>query len=393
MSFTGIFIPPVSQQKRAVGTLDIAWVLEVRVRQVRERLSERGVACHGSSKTVLLSVTSVKEVVGEGQDDKQSQIVWKRPFVLRWVVVGKVQGAVAVSVRHTGDVPKDQHEAEFLVRHVPGWNNQLLALGAGVGVKPVGVHNEQGLRGDVAVVVVLLESSGKGKEVQGEPWDSDLEEHFQVQVLADSRVQWSTHEAVVDVVSGHSVVILGHKEAVEIQANGENKAVTDGSDHDLAKMVNDVVQLVSCEVQANHQSIRDVKSVNSVTVVRQLLVFQVSQRLALGPNTRQSQVEESLHDKEGSEESPGGERRHAMSQKQVQEVLAKILPALARARPGGFSTVEFSTDPHIDHQKREACHHAKSTNWTTKVPLNGFGCKIAMRHRSGLFARIFFRHV
>ena len=36
------------------------------------------------------------------------------------MVIGKVDGAVAVAKWHTGKVPEDEHEAPFLVVHVPG---------------------------------------------------------------------------------------------------------------------------------------------------------------------------------------------------------------------------------------------------------------------------------
>lgn len=221
MSLTGVLVPTVSQQERAIGTLDVARVLEIRERQVWESLSERGVASHDSSETVLLSVTGIEEVVCNGQDSEQGNVVLNGPVVLGWVVVSEVQSTVAVSVWDTGDVPENQHEAKLLVSHVPSWNNQFLTLGAGVGVEPVSIDDKDDLGRDIAIRVELLQGSSEGKEVQGEPWDSDLEEHLQVQVLADSWVQWSTHEAIVDVVTGHSVVILRVIETVDIQQNGK----------------------------------------------------------------------------------------------------------------------------------------------------------------------------
>jgi hypothetical protein len=70
VQLSGIGDPTVSQQKGAVFTLDILWIYKVRVWQVRERLTEFGVTGHLSSETVLLTVTSIKEVVCSTQENK-----------------------------------------------------------------------------------------------------------------------------------------------------------------------------------------------------------------------------------------------------------------------------------------------------------------------------------
>lgn len=145
-------------------------------------------------------------------------------------------------------------------------------------------------------------------------------------------------------------------------------------------MVDDVVQLVASKVQAQHDNVGDVEGVHGITVVRQLLVLQVGQWLTLGPNTWQGQVEDGLHDKEGGEKSPRLERWHTMVQEQVQKHFTKVFPAFALSWPSGLASIKFSTDPHIDHQKRETCHHSKSTNGTTKVPLNVLGSEVTMRN-------------
>lgn len=67
-----------------------------------------------------------------------------------------------------------------------------------------------------------------------------------------------------------------------------------------------------------------------------------------------------------------------MGHKQFPEQQKEVFPALALSWPCWLSIIEFSTDPHIDHQKREARHHAKGTDRATKFPLDGLRCKIAV---------------
>lgn len=182
-------------------------------------------------------------------------------------MVVEVQRAVAVCVWHTGDVPKDQHEAEFLVGHVPGGNDELFAFGTRVGIQPMSEHDQAQLWSDIAVLLILLETGAQRDEEQRKPGQSDLEEHFQVQD-PPPWVQRRTHEEVVQVVAGHSVVVTGDKQSPQVQNNREDETGEDPTCHDLAKHVDDSVELEdTSDVQSDYQSCRNVQGPHSVTII------------------------------------------------------------------------------------------------------------------------------
>lgn len=370
VSLTGVFVPAISQQSRAVFTLDVRWVDQVRVRQVRESLSNGGVTGHESTETVLLSVSGIEEVVCNGQDYKQCSVVLPRPVVFQWVVVSQEQSTVTVGKWHTGNVPETEHEAKLLICHVPGWNNQLLALRARVGVKPECIHDKAHLWSDVAIGVVLLESHRQSQKVEKIPWNAHLEKHLDVQVLANSRVQRSAHETVVDVVTGHAVVVLGDIERVHVETNGEDETIGNGSNHHLAEVVDDVVHLESVEVESNEDRIGSVERPDGITEVWQLATAQVRQWLSFRPDSWQGQVEHTLGDEEHGEDQHHRWRGNTVLQEDVPQLKTESWPILALGWPSWKTAIELRRDPHVNHQEREAHHHAECTGWTAELPLD-----------------------
>lgn len=163
-------------------------------------------ALHGA-EAVLLAVAAVPDPVPEeigGVEEDQGEAV---PAVLGGVVVGEEDGAVAVRERHAGQVPEDEHEAPLLVVHVPGCDDELLALCAGVGVEVMRHDDEGDLAGDVAVLLVLPGRGAEAEDEENVPGHADLEEHLEVEDAEHARVQLGAHEEVVDGVPGHTVVL------------------------------------------------------------------------------------------------------------------------------------------------------------------------------------------
>ncbi|KAG7861427.1 hypothetical protein KL919_002161 [Ogataea angusta] len=365
-----ILVPSVGEQNRAVGTLDIFWVFEHLVWQIRERLSDLGVSGHDFAERVFLAVASVEKVICRQQQDKAEGVVRRRPLVFLRVVVVQVQCSVAVRVWHAGDVPEDEHEAEFLVRHVPGRHDELLALGARVGVQIVGQQHEESLRRHGAVLLVLFETHAIAEEKQRVPRQSDLEEHFQVDD-ADSRVERSTHEDIVQVVAGHSQIVLGDEERPQIEADGEAEAGNDGAGHDLAEIVQDVVDFEDVQiVQQRGQREVDVERGVRVAEVGQLLAVSMRQRLAFCPDSRQSDVEHGLDENVCGKDKDGRWGRRGVRFHVVCHFAEELGPRLAVDRPGGAAVVETGRDPHIVHQRREAQHHGNNARRPAKLPFN-----------------------
>ena len=96
---------------------------------------------------------------------------------------------MAVRERYTSHIPEDEHETELLVIHVPGRDDEVLALCAGAGVQVVREEQKDGFERHVAILLVLLQAGTEGKEEEDEPWNADLEEHLEIQNTEKSRVE------------------------------------------------------------------------------------------------------------------------------------------------------------------------------------------------------------
>lgn len=138
-------VPAVDEEAVARRSGDLARVLDGLPGHLREGVAlGEGAPLHGP-ETVLLTVAAVPDPVHEQVRDIEAGEEGAVPAVLLGRVVGQVDDAVAVRQRHAGHVPEDEHEAPLLVVHVPGGDDELLALGAGVGVEPVRHDQEHNL--------------------------------------------------------------------------------------------------------------------------------------------------------------------------------------------------------------------------------------------------------
>jgi hypothetical protein len=125
---------PAIDQNGAVGGDDGLGVLDGLPRDLGEGVAENKLALLLGAEAVLLAVAAIPDPVPEEVGDINQGQDPTVPVVLRGVVVGDEDSAVAVGQRNTGEVPEDEHEAPLLVVHIPGGDDELLALGAGVGV-------------------------------------------------------------------------------------------------------------------------------------------------------------------------------------------------------------------------------------------------------------------
>lgn len=119
MDLPRIPIPSIHQNAIPRLRLDCLGILDGLPRQLRERLAlYQGAALH-LAEPVLLRVARIPDPVDEevgGVEKGEGEGI---PVVFRGGVVGQVDGAVAVREGHAGQIPEDQHEAPFLVVHVP----------------------------------------------------------------------------------------------------------------------------------------------------------------------------------------------------------------------------------------------------------------------------------
>lgn len=194
-------VPPIRQDLVAQPRLDRARVLERLPRHLGERVAQAEGAALGGAEAVLLAVAAVPDPVDEEVASEHGGEDGRVVAVRVGVVLGEVEGAVAVRERDAGEVPEDEHEAPLFVVHVPGGDDELLALGARVGVEVVRHEDEADLARDVAVGFVLAHGGAGREEEEDVPREADLEEHFEVEDAKQARVELGAHEEVVDVVA------------------------------------------------------------------------------------------------------------------------------------------------------------------------------------------------
>jgi len=87
------------------------------------------------------------------------------------------------------------------------------------------------LRSDISVCFILSQCRCERCEEKDKPRDSDFGKHFKVQPFADSRVQGSTHEEVVDWVACYFVLCAGD-ECLGVNYDGDDEARKDCNRHD-----------------------------------------------------------------------------------------------------------------------------------------------------------------
>lgn len=110
--------PPIDQD-RTLRALDSLGVLHRLPRQLWESLAENQGTALLLAEAVLLAVGCIPDPVDEQVRNVQECQRESVPAVGGRIVVGQVDCAVAVAQGHTGQIPEDEHEAPFLIVHIP----------------------------------------------------------------------------------------------------------------------------------------------------------------------------------------------------------------------------------------------------------------------------------
>lgn len=150
------------------------WILDVFPRQLRKCLSVDWDAALLGSEEVLLAVSCVPDPVCEEVHSKECTQSQPIPPIGVWVMPSQIQGAMAVTHRHTGEVPENEHEPPFFVihvptpvrfpsaqqagaRHLPTSNNQLLPLGTSIRIQKVRHEQKPNLPRHITKLFKLLQ--------------------------------------------------------------------------------------------------------------------------------------------------------------------------------------------------------------------------------------------
>jgi len=208
--------------------------------------------------------------------------------------------------------------------HIPGSRNHLLALAAGVGVKPVSQEQKAHLTAHVSILLILTSASTKSGEEQDEPWQTDLEEHLEIQPSEQTWVELSTHEEIVDVVTSHSVLSTTRKSG-DVSNDTDEESGADGHGHDWAEFINQSVELEnSGDMQSQSENDTCVECPDTVAVVRKLLTAEVSKRLTLAVHAGKREVEDTLHDEKDPVDDPGSRVWECAGVSEVEKMLAEV---------------------------------------------------------------------
>lgn len=360
---------PAVDENGSLLRLDGPGVPDSLPRDLGEGLAPDNLAALHGAEAVLLAVAAVPdpvpEEVGEVEDDEREAV----PAILGRVVVGQEDGAVAVREGHAGQVPEDEHETPLLVVHVPGGDDELLALGAGVGVQVVGHDEEENLTRDVAVLLVLASGGSQAENQEEVPGHADLEEHLEVEDAKHAGVQLGTHEEVVDEVAGHAVLLTA-PEGGEVGDEADKEAAADGDGQERAKLVNGRVQGPDAgKVQDGQAGHGKVQGQVGVAVVRQLLAALVRERLTVAPDAGKEAVTGTLEDEIRPVPEPRLGVRECAGVDKAGEVLGKLSPGHAGGARRELAIVVRGTNPHVPHENGEEGHHEKGADRATKLSL------------------------
>lgn len=207
---------------------------------------------------------------------------------------------------------------------LPGSNNELLALGTGIRIEIVSHDDKGNLSRNVAVLFVLLSSSTQAQDEENVPRHAHLEEHLEVENAEHARVELSSHEEIVDWVSGHAV-LLASVQSRKVGHNGNEETADDSDGQQGAELVNGIVHGPDAsKVQDGQDSKTEVQAHIAVAVVWQLLTSLERKRLAIGPNTREKAVAGTLEDEIAPVPDPCLGMRESTSVDQVHEVSTKV---------------------------------------------------------------------
>ena len=119
MHFPRIPVPSINQDTITGFRLDGPRVLNSLPGQLRKGFTfQHGPALH-LTEPVLLAVAGVPDPVDEEIRDVECSKGKAVPSIGGRMVIGEVDGAVAVGEWYTGQIPEDKHPTPFLMVHVP----------------------------------------------------------------------------------------------------------------------------------------------------------------------------------------------------------------------------------------------------------------------------------
>lgn len=188
--------------------------------------------------------------------------------------------------------------------HIEGSDNELLALGCGIGVEPVGEAEKAHLGGDISMNLILLRGTGERDDEEHEPRQADLKVHLKIED-ANARAKLGSHKEIIDVISGHAESVAADM-SVDVEVEAHSNTTEDGRRKERPKVVDNVLELEGAgEMQTTKNGHGGVEGPDGIAIVWQALSVKVLERIAEGGDTRKSDIEDGLDDGEAPEDGEG----------------------------------------------------------------------------------------
>ena len=293
------------------------------------------------------------------------------PCVGAGMVVCQVDRAVNVRQRHAGQIPEYQHEAPFLVVHVPGRHDEFFAFAARVRVQPVRHQQQTDFSRNIAIVLVLPGSGSQRYQEQYVPGKSDLAEHLEVDQAEHPGVELRAHEEIVHEVAGHTV-LLAAVDGRNVCYDRHPETRNNGDRHERTELVDNIVQLEQTgEMQTQRHDDRRPPRPHGATIVVQPQPILVRQGLALGPDPRHQTVASTFEDGERPIHGPGFRRRPCAVVYHLGHAIEELSKRLPIHRPGKLAVVVSCSNPHVVHQSWEADHCRRHAPRASKLEMAG----------------------
>lgn len=257
-----------------------------------------------SSATVSKATTGthlahrgVKAVVAPEQGEEHQSLAPQRVLVRVGVGADHKDDRVAVGEWYACHVPEDEHPPKLLVEHVPCLGDHVLALGTSVHVQASREEHVEHAVGDVAKVLVLLDSAGERQKEQEHPGDADLGEHLEVD-RAETRVESDTHEVVVHGNTGKTerLSTVVHGTAQDVNGSGHGERRRNGNGHKAAKVLNNPLQAVDASrVEDKGGDQGEVPRREGIALVWKRLIVERGNRETVQVHAGHDPGEEELH--------------------------------------------------------------------------------------------------
>lgn len=114
-----ILTPTINKKGIALLASDSLRILHSLPGKLRESFPGNHITTLLLSEAVLLAVGCIPNPIDKDVRDVQQEQSEFIPAIGVGMVIGEIDGTVAVAQGHTGEVPEDEHETPLLVVHIP----------------------------------------------------------------------------------------------------------------------------------------------------------------------------------------------------------------------------------------------------------------------------------